>query len=317
MTLRLLGAGLVITAAAVAGMLFANKPAHESPAGDNSPASGSAVISEAEKTVRPHQLEVPGLDLPLTDGSCWLLPATGKARAATVFLDPGHGGYDPGAGGGTSDGRPLHEADLTLAVAQQAAAELRSLGYDVVMSRTADTNVLDFPARYRHGQLLSAEAVQADIRARAACANEADAAVLVSLHFNSNDDPSISGTEVLYEPNRSFGDDNRRLATSLLRTVVGDLMAAGWTVPDRGTHPDHDVAGPALSGEGAAYGHLLVIGPRKAGYNDRPSEMPGVVIEALFLTRPIEADIAASKAGQRVLGAAIANGIDSFLSAGR
>jgi len=59
------------------------------------------------------------------------------------------------------------------------------------------------------------------------------------------------------------------------------------------------------------YGHLIVIGPRSAGYLDNPSTMPGAVIEPLFLSDPFEASIAASTLDQSVMADAIAAGISS------
>ena len=44
--------------------------------------------------------------------------------------------------------------------------------------------------------------------------------------------------------------------------------------------------------------------------------MPGVLLEPLFVTRPVEADIASSARGRNVLGAAVAAAAIDFLAAG-
>jgi N-acetylmuramoyl-L-alanine amidase len=317
MIVRLAGASVAIIVAAVVGLVVTLYRADPPTPVDRTEAVGTADETPEPPAAEPRQLEVSGLPLPLTDGSCRWMPPTEGSQDLTVFLDPGHGGYDPGGEGETSDGRQITESAVALAVVEQAADQLRADGYAVVMSRTDDANVLDFPSDYLNGSLLTAEAVRADVRARAACANAADADVLVSLHFNSFHDSSVGGTETLYEPDRAFGRRSALLSTAVHQEIVTSLAAKGWTVPDRGRHPDHDRDDPGTTAEGAAYGHLLMIGPRKAGYNENPSQMPGVVVEAMFLTRPTEADIAASERGQRVLATAIATGVDRYLSTGR
>jgi len=47
------------------------------------------------------------------------------------------------------------------------------------------------------------------------------------------------------------------------------------------------------------YDHIILLGPADAGYVPIPSEMPGALIEPLYVTDPFEADIAA---GRRVNG---------------
>ena len=93
-----------------------------------------------------------------------------------ILLDPGHGGRDPGAVGvalpkSTSDTAPLQrlqEKDVTLAVAQRAAAALREHGYTVLLTRETDIEV---PLYARTGMAL-AEQVDAyiSIHANAAAA---------------------------------------------------------------------------------------------------------------------------------------------------
>ena len=45
----------------------------------------------------------------------------------------------------------------------------------------------------------------------------------------------------------------------------------------------------ALTSQGAAYGHLMILGPALHGWFDNPSQMPGALCEPLFLTDPGEA----------------------------
>ena len=57
---------------------------------------------------------------------------------AIVFLDPAHGGDDPGAHLITTAGEPLLEKDLTLALAGRLRAQLASFGLTVLATRETD-----------------------------------------------------------------------------------------------------------------------------------------------------------------------------------
>jgi hypothetical protein len=72
-----------------------------------------------------------------------------------------------------------------------------------------------------------------------------------------------------------------------------------------------------LAAQSAAYDHLLLIGPAEAGYFSTPSEMPGAVIEPLYITDPLEGTIADSSAGQKVIAGGIAAAVETFLRAPR
>jgi hypothetical protein len=73
--------------------------------------------------------------------------------------------------------------------------------------------------------------------------------------------------------------------------------------------PSGSAAAPAV-----AYGHLLLLGPAKAGYFDTPSQMPGALIEPLFVTDPFEASIAASVHGHKVIAKALAEAIEQYVT---
>ncbi len=311
---------LVAASAAVAGFaLLGGEPATPAPDRLEQDAVGDPLATEPTEdskapVAKVRQIAVPDLPRRLNPGSCRLYPPKAESRELTVFLDAGHGGYDPGAGGQSSSGKPVAESDAALAVALRAANRLRFMGYAVVLSRSTDDNVLALGRRDVHDDILTPEAVRKDVLARAACANAAHADVLVSIHFNSYGDPAVGGTHTLYSPNRPFSDDNAQLAEALQASALEELGAAGWDVRDRGISRDVDVDSEALTTSGAAYGSLLILGPWKTGHNESPSMMPGVVSEMLFLSRPTEADIASSVRGQKALSAAIVSGLESYLS---
>ncbi|HSS92394.1 MAG TPA: N-acetylmuramoyl-L-alanine amidase, partial [Candidatus Dormibacteraeota bacterium] len=172
---------------------------------------------------------MPGLE----DGACVSFAPTQGHTGQTVFIDAGHGGRDPGVVASSNSGRPVFEKDATLAVAIRLASLLRADGYTVVMARTNDTTVVKMSAADMTSGALTPYAVRRDLGARAACANAAGAAVIVSIHFDGFTDPSVGGTESFYDAARPFAAANRRLATDLQSALVGRLRA-----PDRGVWTD-------------------------------------------------------------------------------
>ncbi|WP_200967326.1 N-acetylmuramoyl-L-alanine amidase [Insulibacter thermoxylanivorax] len=138
-----------------------------------------------------------------------LLVSPLTAGAATVLLDPGHGGSDPGAIGVTG----LYEKEVNLDIALKVRDELERRGYDVIMTRTTDT-YLSLQER-----IMIAEQVKPDI--------------LVSIHANSFHRPDVKGTLVLYYDNRypqqrypaseamiRLSPESRKLAEALLEAAV-------------------------------------------------------------------------------------------------
>jgi N-acetylmuramoyl-L-alanine amidase len=243
----------------------------------------------------------------LESGACVSYPS-GSRSASTIFIDPGHGGLDPGVVG-SSGGHPVLEKDVTLAVATKLAALLHSDGFRVVMARTEDASVTKLaPADSTMGALTSS-AEHRDLVTRAACANAADASVLVSIHFNGFDDPTVGGSETFYDSARAFAADSKRLAQDLQAAVVAGLGAS-----DRGVWTDDQLAAPTLTAAGSRYDHLIELGPAATGWVDDPSRMPGALVEPLFLTNPQEAKLAADAAGQERIAAALEVGLQKYFS---
>ncbi len=211
--------------------------------------------------------------------------------------------------GTTPSGRTLLEKDATLAVASRLATLLRDDGYTVVMARTRDTTVLKLSAADSNYGAITSSAVHRDLVARAACANASGADVLVSIHFDGFSDPSVGGTETFYDAARPFAAANRRLATNLQSALVARLGA-----PDRGVWTDDQLAAPTLTASGQSYNHLIELGPLSPGWVDNPSQMPGALVEPLFVTNPGEAQIAADPAGQQKIAEALEAGLQRFLS---
>ncbi|MEJ2885156.1 N-acetylmuramoyl-L-alanine amidase family protein [Actinomycetospora aeridis] len=239
-------------------------------------------------------------------GGCVRLAPSGPGPAATVVLDAGHGGPDPGSEGTTADGDVRREKDLTLAVARSAAERLRARGTTVVLTRSTDELGTPLADDAVQDGALTTDASQLDLLGRVRCANVARADALVSVHFNSFADAEVGGTETLYEPERPIGPRSRALAQSLQTAIRTRLAAAGHTPLDRGIADDS-------SGAESGGGHLVLLGPRIPGYIDEPSAMPGALVEPLFLTNPGDLAAVADPAGTDAVGEAVATGVGEYL----
>ncbi|MDD7967782.1 N-acetylmuramoyl-L-alanine amidase family protein [Actinomycetospora lemnae] len=244
------------------------------------------------------------------DGGCVALPARRGGSSATVVLDAGHGGPDPGAVGTTPDGTAVVEKELTLAVALAAADDLRDRGNTVVLTRS--TEALGTGVGADDGQVgaLTTDMSQEDLEARVRCANLARAHALVSVHFNSFADPTVGGTETLYEPERPLAPQSRALAESLQTSIRSRLAELGRPPADRGVVDDS-------SGGEAGGGHLVLLGPRIPGYIDEPSAMPAALVEPLFITNPTDLGAIASSTGMDALGEAVSGGVSDYLAGAR
>jgi N-acetylmuramoyl-L-alanine amidase len=257
-----------------------------------------------------------GGEIELTDDACRAFDASGRWNRSTVFLNAGHGGTDPGA-------VPRHgvttqtEKVLTHAIVQEALPLLRDAGFRVVLSRTGDSSVaLRRPGDLRGGAL-TVEALRRELMARIDCANAARADVLVSVHLNSHYGPSADGAETFYNTNREFSARSRALASHLHGAIVSNMRDAGWQVHDRGVAIDDSAGGEAATREPAAYGQLLELGPAAPPWFTRPSRMPGVIIEPLFLTNPDEARRVTTAAGRTAIARGVVEGIEAYFATSR
>jgi len=244
----------------------------------------------------------------LANGACMSFAPTTHGRGKTVFLDPGHGGLDPGVVG-VSGGRQVLEKDIALAVSTRLTALLRAAGYTVVISRITDSSVARLSDADSVSGAMTASAVHRDLLARAACANAANSSVMVSIHFDAFDDPSVGGTETFYDSARPFAPQSKALASALQTALVSELDSG-----DRGVWTDDQLAAPTLTPSGSNYGHLILLGPASRGWVDNPSRMPGALVEPLFLTNPNEARFAADPAGQQRIAVGLNAGLERYLS---
>lgn len=191
-----------------------------------------------------------------------------------IVIDPGHGGQEIGTSHIFPDGSKLTEKDLNLAVATKVTAVLRAAGYSVIQTRTTDSWVDSKLVDVTGDKKVD---LADDLQMRVDIANNAHATLFLSIHFNGNVDPSLSGTTAYYDADRAFADRSQHLATLLNQDTVAGLTAIGYNPVNRGVRTDSTAVG---EGE-----HFYLLGPDAT----RPSQMPGALVEGLFLTNPQDA----------------------------
>nr|WP_236588061.1 SH3 domain-containing protein [Tumebacillus amylolyticus] len=171
--------------------------------------------------------------LPNVSGDLSKLPERGQSldgvlHGKTIVLDAGHGGYDVGAVGRDTG---VYEKDLTLSLTTLLANKLTSTGARVVLTRSDDTFVT--------------------LDDRVQISKREDCDIFVSLHFNTNANPNLSGTMTFY-----YNEDGKDhdLANRIQTQLVKNLG-----LPDLGTR----------------FGDYYVL---------RENPRPAVLIETDFLT---------------------------------
>ncbi|GAB4262674.1 N-acetylmuramoyl-L-alanine amidase [Thermincola ferriacetica] len=126
-------------------------------------------------------------------------------KGKTIVIDPGHGGYDPGAIGVTG----LREKDYNLDTALRVYNLLKELGTNPIITRDTDTFIA--------------------LTDRAAIANNAQADVFVSIHANSSENASLNGTSTYYYAPESDpvlyaqADARRKLAVKVQAQLAANL----------------------------------------------------------------------------------------------
>lgn len=123
-----------------------------------------------------------------------------------IYIDPGHGGTDPGAVGVAN----IEEEDITLEVAKYLKVELERQNMSVKMSRTSDASKT--------------------LATRAGEANSWGADIVCSVHCNSYDKTSANGTEVLIYKK---GGNAEKIANKVLSNLVSTLKTTNRGVKER------------------------------------------------------------------------------------
>jgi len=241
-------------------------------------------------------------------------PTPSFARPPLVAVDPGHGGSDVGGKHMNAQGVvDLTESQVNLRVALLLRERLEARGCDVYLTRSGDAMPGE-PLQDWNGD--GEVNVRDDLQVRIDRINDQGADLLLSLHQNALDDvdPIAScssgggGTTTYYCADRPFAAQNLRLANLVHQRVLAAIRRFGYEPADQGVIDDHLLETPTGKGD-----HLYILGPHDKVIA-RPSNMPGVLSEPLFLTCEPEAALLARDDVRAALADAYAEAIMAYLA---
>jgi N-acetylmuramoyl-L-alanine amidase len=233
----------------------------------------------------------------LADSSLSLSEQVGL-KVKRIIVDAGHGGHDTGAVGP----KGLREKDVTLAIAQEVARQLRERGYEAVLTRDSD----DFVA----------------LEERTAIANKERGDLFVSIHANANPSHQLTGVET-YSLNTASNRYAMRLAARENATSdrsVSDLQYVLADLATRANTVDSDrlaecVQRSVVDGVGRKYGRPRDNGVKHAlFYVLLGTHMPAILVETQFISNAREEKHLAAEAYQLTVARSIASGIDQFVA---
>ena len=189
-----------------------------------------------------------------------------------VYLDAGHGGYDPGA---SCFG--ISEKSLTLAIQSRVKAKLEAEGYQVVTTRTSDTYV--------------------DLTDRSRAANASESDIFVSIHINASGSSAAQGIETYYyQPYAEYPSRiNAAYHANPTRLSMSDTLA-------------NAIQSSLINATGAQNQGVK----RQTFAVLRETTAPAVLLELGFLSNPQEAARLNTSAYQETLANAIVAGIKSY-----
>ncbi len=211
-------------------------------------------------------------DLPNTDLS------SAFRRDPTVVVDAGHGGKEIGSSHTFPDGLVLAEKDLTLKVALRLVQLLSDNSFSALPTRTADRGVNEPPRDLTGDDKIT---LADELQARVDLANNAQADLMLSVHFNGVANPGIRGTQIFYGDGRPTTERSKAFAELADSSVVKALAEAGYATNDRKASSDSSVLG--------ATSHFYLLGPASEIIK-RPTNMPAIIGEALYLTNDDDAN---------------------------
>jgi len=211
-----------------------------------------------------------------------------KPRPNVIVIDPGHGGPDKGM---INERFNLFEKTYTLDTSLRLKKILEGRGWRVVMTRTDDRQLKPSKAD--------------DLRRRAEIADEVDADVFVSVHFNAVPDreEKVSGVEVYrYTPQHQppIGRAVRRLDDAQLSPGNGN---DAWNSLLADSIHRAMLRGMKLDDRGLKHERFAVL---------RLVSCPAVLIEAGFMSNSAEAKRIATPAHRQQLAETMADGITAY-----
>jgi N-acetylmuramoyl-L-alanine amidase len=223
--------------------------------------------------------------------------AGGPRHVRRVVLDPGHGGYDPGAVGPGG----LREKDVVLDIAHRAAPLIaRELGVSTLLTRDGDTFV--------------------PLDERVARANAFSSDLFVSIHCNASESSASRGT-MTFVLDASRDDLAARVAArenAASEAAAAELANAMSRVLDpttlsRSNHLAELLQRASMASLSPHYPEVLDQGVKSAGfYVLAGARMPAVLFETSFISNPVEERQLDSGDYRQKMADAIVNAVRAF-----
>jgi len=206
-------------------------------------------------------------------GDVTATPASSISSLGTVIVDAGHGGEDPGKVSAFSGAK---EKDINLAIAKFLAEELKSAGYQVIMTREEDKLV------YKEGTTDITEKRRQDLTRRKDIMDNSGADIVVSIHMNDFSQSKYYGAQVFYPPN---SEESKSLAECVQKALREDVDPTNKREALVKTTP------------------ILIL---------RNLKTPTIVVECGFLSNEKEEENLRTESYQKKLAKAIKKGIDNY-----
>lgn len=202
----------------------------------------------------------------------------------TVVIDPGHGGHDSGA-----RNRISREADLNLAVAKKLRERLKSMGYQVAMTRETDNFI--------------------SLQERVQFANKYNNAIFISIHFNDGG-ASAHGVETFtLAPAGTSSSMSRNIRQDALQGNTQDSMNIALATAVQG----HMLKGPLAIKEGIS---MFDRGIKRARYCVLGTiRHPAILVEGGFMSNAQEARLVATERYQNFMASSLAAAVLQYRTA--
>ena len=228
---------------------------------------------------------------------------TSGHRVAAIFIDPGHGGKDPGAiGTHKKNGRTFKvmEKSAVLDVGKNLRAKLTSTYPDkkILMSRTGDTYpTLDERVKMANRVKLGPN----------------ETILFVSIHANASLKPQANGFEVWYLPqeyrrtvvdSQSIDSTNKNLLSAVNTITEEELSMESELLAKSVMSGMKDKLGKDIPCRGIKQESWFVV---------RNTKMPAILIEIGFVTNPKEGELLSSPNYLQKISDGIYNGIKDFV----
>ncbi len=223
-----------------------------------------------------------------------------KLTIKKIIIDPGHGGEDNGA----VSKNGVKEKDVALQIAYKLARELKRRGYDVIMTRYTDVYV---PLKDRTGIANSNKGdlfISIHLNASYRKASGAETYILsLSGYKQVSDTVAFENREIKSSADKKTKDKNEGSPVSFIL----------WDMAQREYIKDSEKFGEYIQ-----EGLNNLMGIRDRGVKQAPLvvlkglDMPGVLVEAGFLSNPVEEAKLTSDSYQKKIVNVIANSVDRY-----